>query len=280
MNQMLLRTVVGCVAAMAASPALGHDFWIAPTAFHSKAGERIDLTLRVGHLDNAEDVKRDSTRIEQFSLLTPDGTKSDVLGQDRYSPAGVIRPHVPGLNIVIFDSNTVAHTMDSAKFEAYLKEEGLERIVAERAKRGESGATGVETYSRCAKSLIWIDGDAPASSSNNSDRATGMRLELIAAKSPGELKPGDDLSVQLLFDGKPIEGVKIVAANTANATADDPEGQVIARSDADGRAPFKLPVGGMWMIHAVHMTRLPEEAEADWESIWTSLTFEIGKPRE
>ena len=265
-----------CLAATLTTTVAAHDFWIAPSAFVSNAGERIDLRLRVGHLDHADDVVRDPARIERFSLLTPDGLIKDIVGVDAHAPAGVIRPTIPGLNIAIYDSTSVSHTMEAAKFEAYLKEEGLERIVAERAKRGESGASGVEIYSRCAKSLIWIDGDAPAAPAGTGDSAMGMRLELVAAKMPGELKPGDDMPVQLLFDGNPIEGVKIVAANTANASADDPEGQVIARSDADGRASFKLPVAGMWMIHAVHMQRLPDDAEAQWESLWASLTFEIG----
>jgi len=265
-----------CLAAALATPVTAHDFWIAPSAFGCTAGARIDLHLRVGHLDQAEDVVRDPARIERFALLAPDGAMQDIVGLDGRSPAGVVRPTVPGLNIAVYDSGSVAHTMEAAKFEAYLADEGLEHVIAERTRRGESSATGVEIFSRCAKSLLCIKGDSALGEESSADRPVGMRLELIALRNPEDVKPGDAMPVRVLFDGKPVAGVKIVAANLANASADNPEGQIIERSDDEGRVTLQLPVGGMWMMHAVHMQRLPECAEADWESLWASLTFEIG----
>ncbi len=264
-----------CVAAALVSPVAAHDFWIAPSSFISRASERIDLRLRVGHVDQPDDVVRDPAHIQRFVLLAPDSSMKDIVGQDGRSPAGVMRPTVPGLNIAIYDSTYVSHTMEAAKFESYLAEEGLEHIIAERARLGESSAPGVEIYSRCAKSLILVEGENASGGDPSGDRPVGMRLELVAVKHPRDLLPGDAMPVRVLFEGKPVAGIKIVAANLANASADDPEGQVIARSDADGTATLKMPVSGMWMIHAVHMQRLPDAAEADWESLWASLTFEI-----
>ena len=43
----------------------------------------------------------------------------------------------------------------------------------------------------------------------------------------------------------------------------------------DGRVRFRLQPGGMWLVKTVHMVRAPGGSNAEWESIWASLTFEV-----
>jgi len=31
----------------------------------------------------------------------------------------------------------------------------------------------------------------------------------------------------------------------------------------------------VWLVKAVHMIPLPKDGDADWESFWASLTFEL-----
>jgi hypothetical protein len=58
---------------------------------------------------------------------------------------------------------------------------------------------------------------------------------------------------------------------------------VSARSDKDGRVRLRLPHAGMWMVKAVHMIPAPAGTQADWQSFWASLTFDLpaagGPPR-
>jgi len=66
---------------------------------------------------------------------------------------------------------------------------------------------------------------------------------------------------------------------TANAfvTAihrDDPAARVSARSDASGRVTLSLPRSGVWLVKSVQMIAAPAGSNADWESLWASLTFE------
>jgi hypothetical protein len=49
----------------------------------------------------------------------------------------------------------------------------------------------------------------------------------------------------------------------------------MAQSDRDGRAAFKIEEPGAWLVKAVHMVPAPAGSNADWESFWASLTFEI-----
>jgi len=57
----------------------------------------------------------------------------------------------------------------------------------------------------------------------------------------------------------------VVAFNKLN-----PDEKQSVRSDAQGRAKFRVDANGVWLIKAVHI--LP--AGADWSSYWASLTFE------
>ncbi|HMC15773.1 MAG TPA: hypothetical protein VKI18_09085, partial [Albitalea sp.] len=56
----------------------------------------------------------------------------------------------------------------------------------------------------------------------------------------------------------------------------DPNAKIALRSDADGRVLLPLSHVGAWMIKAVHMRPAPAGSGADWESLWASLSFEVG----
>ena len=60
-----------------------------------------------------------------------------------------------------------------------------------------------------------------------------------------------------------------IAMNTLN-----PAEKQSARSDADGRVAFRVHSGGMWLIKAVHMIPAAAGSDAQWESLWASLTFQ------
>ena len=73
-------------------------------------------------------------------------------------PAGSAIVGEAGTQWAGYQSRHYPATLDAAKFESYLKEEGLERVIAERKKRGQSGAPGRERFYRCAKSLLEVSG--------------------------------------------------------------------------------------------------------------------------
>ena len=75
---------------------------------------------------------------------------------------------------------------------------------------------------------------------------------------------------QVLSDGKPQTGALVKAISR-----DDPEKTVTARSGRSGEVSLALPRNGVWLVEAVRMTRAPKDVDADWESVWASVTFEI-----
>ncbi|HEY6064954.1 MAG TPA: DUF4198 domain-containing protein [Thermoanaerobaculia bacterium] len=249
----------------AAARVLAHDFWIEPTTFRPDVGSRVGLALRVGQGFRGDPVPRLPELIEKFVAVSGGGEQT-VGGAPGRDPAGSATIAEPGWIVVGYRSRPKPLELPADKFEQYLKDEGLEKIIAARAEHGDSEKPSKEIYSRCAKALL----DANGAGAGGYDRALGLRLELVPQKSPKALGKDRAMPVRLLFEGKPLAGALVVALNR-----EDPEKRVSARSDKAGRVSLALAPAGVWLVKAVHMVPAPPSSGADWESLWASVTFEI-----
>jgi uncharacterized GH25 family protein len=256
------------LAVLSAQAAGAHDFWIEPSAFTPAPGQRVAVRLRVGQELRGDPVPRAPALIRRFAVVGAAG-ESPVPGVPNTEPAGFASFQAPGLYMVVYDGNRAPVELDGRKFEESLKQEGLEKISALRASRGQSAAGVKEVFSRFAKSLIAAgNGSGPGY-----DRVLGQRLELVPETNPYALTGGGVLRVRLIHRDKPLAGALIVALQKGR-----PEAKVSARSDSQGRAELKLDRSGFWLVKAVHMIPAPSETGADWESFWASLTFEVPGP--
>lgn len=255
----------GLAAALDGATARAHEFWVEPATFTLEAGGRLGVRLCVGDGFEGWSLARNAQRIEKFVATGPAG-EQPVVGLDGSEPAGIARLTTPGGYVIAYRSNRAFTEMPTLKFDAYLKDKGLDRIVALRAKQGADRQQVVhEAYSRNSKALIRVGNTGAIV-----DRRMGLRLELVAAPERSSADRSDIHTYQLLFDGKPLADALVVA--TRPGTADD---DLKVRTDAEGRASFRLTAPGMWRIAVVHMIRAPADVAADWESLWASLTFEI-----
>jgi uncharacterized GH25 family protein len=247
----------------AVSFAHAHEFWLEPETYQKDELSPLRVGIRVGEHFEGKPVKRDASRIIQFTARVSEySTKVTGLdGQD----VNFVRFDHPGLGIIAYQSNHKFIELPGDKFEAYLREEGLDHIVELRKQRGQSDKPGKEIYSRSAKSLIRLVGDT-----EGMDQSVGLRLELIAGKNPYNMKPGDELPIRLLFDGKPLPDARIKAVH--GTSSGDP---VTARTDRMGFARIKLNSAGTWLVTSIHMQEAPNDSEADWESFWASSTFQV-----
>lgn len=287
--------LAGMIFALGLSvPAMAHDLWIEPSTFHPEVGELVWVGLRIGHPPTGgEPVRRDERRLERFVLRGPQG-ETPIPGLDGREPAGWIRPPAPGRYVVALRSHAAVSVLPAEVFERYLEEKGLQAVSAERARRGDSGEPGRERYSRALKALLTVDGlrQVPAerlqdAAGLGADRPLGLRLELIARADPSTLRAGDSLPVELRFENRPLAGVRVEAhpllsaaeASTPALAVSTPtvSAPLVARTDARGRVRFTLPQEGPWLLTAVHMIPASSGVEEDWESVWTALSFSVGR---
>lgn len=267
-----------------------HDLWIQPSTFHPAPDELVRVDLRIGHpATGGEPVPRDDSHLERFILQGPDG-ETAIPGLDGREPAGWIRPPVPGRYVLALRSREAVNVLPARAFESYLREEGLDRVIAERARRDETDQPGKERYSRALKALLTVESPRAAPHTPGAphkagdtvwNRPLGLRLELMLLDDPQALRPETTLTVELRFEGRPLPGA-LVQAHSLEAGRDpraldgrhDPVFR--ARTDDRGRITFVPPSGGAWLLTAVHMVPAPTEVTEDWQSVWTALTFDVG----
>lgn len=266
---MKLPTTLAALLFLAATlAAAAHEFWVRPSSFSASAGQKIDVRLFVGDGFPGEALGRNGPMIERFVAVGPKG-ETPINGRNGVDPAGSVTLADPGAHILVFRNLPSRLELEGEKFDKYLAEEGLDRIIAKRKEKGDSTKPGREMFSRCAKSIVRVDGKA-----DGYDRQVKLRFEMTPENDPFTLTPGkegaDSLRLRAVFEEKPAAG-RLVTARIA----DDPSLLIKGTTDDQGRVSFRLPRAGVWMISAVHMTEAPAGADADWESTWSSLTFEL-----
>lgn len=276
-----MRLMISCLAALALHTGAGaHDFWIEATDWTPNSGQSIGVRLRVGDGLQGEAVRRDPARIERFVAYDP-GVEGEtpVTGEGGAEPAGTITFLTPGVGTLVYRSRPAFITLEAKEFHAYLEEEGLEHVIKARAGAGSSETPGREMFSRCCKALALV-GDGPR---EGFDREVGLRLELTpvstqaseqapgaaglaAGANPFARRASEPFAVRLTFEGRALEGALVHASQPGAQTLG-------ARTDAHGVALLPIGAEGFWLITAVHMIAV-DSPDADWESLWASLTFE------
>ena len=247
-----------------AAGARAHDFRVQPDRYAVAAGETVRLRLFVGEAFDGLPFLRDPRHMKRFDVVGPDG-RAAVPGERNRITVGRIGPLAPGAHVVGYQSTYTLLTLAADRFDSYLKKEGFDAVRALRAERGETGAPGREAYARSAKTVVVAAGAAAGH-----DAVLGLALELVPERAPDAVRAGEAMPVRLLLDGAPLAGAPVTA--WARAAPDRP---ARARTDAAGRAELRLPHAGAWLVRAVHMRPAAPGRDADWESVWASLTFAV-----
>lgn len=292
-----------CIVALLISQrAAAHDFWIEPASFHTAPGSVLPVSLHVGEHLVGKEKDRSDERIIEFVAVDSSGGKHPVVGRDGKSPAGMVKIPKVGPSLVGYHCTPAFIELEADLFSRYLAMEGLDHIIKHRADTGQSRESARERYRRCAKALLTCTKDGmPGTAVEEADAGLGHRFGF-----PLEIMPIDDprvsreqsTSFRVLFGGKPLENAMLMALSRAQ-----PDRVLKSRTDAKGAAAFKLDDRGMWLVKVVHMIPV-EKAEpgtkavqdesqkgtksqkgtesqqasmdnAQWESFWASLTFEI-----
>jgi Domain of unknown function (DUF4198) len=246
---------------LAAADVQAHDFWIEPSTFRPAPGAAVAVGLRVGQNFVGDPVPRFSDSIAQF-FVRQGGGEHAIDGLEGVDPAGRLRADGQSTAVIGYRNTGSFVALPADKFEDYLRSEGLERIIALRTARRERDKPGREHFYRYAKALLTGQATSEAVM-----RPLGFAYEIVPERDPTRGPPA--FRGRVLHDGKPLAGALVVAMLHS-----DPSVRLTARSDAQGAFSFALPRSGVWLIKSVHMVRAWFFSDADWDSLWASLTFE------
>jgi hypothetical protein len=270
-----MRAAIACLAELCALWALccsrveAHEFWMWARPFSAPAGAVTHLTLHVGQYfegDLAGFTTAHAVAVHDYSQDKTEDLRAR-LPSDFALPELRLQLKGAGTHVVAYDSVPSTITLSADKFHAYLHDEGLDAVIQKREASGTAALPGRERFRRCIKTLLTAGGKSDATATVR----TGQRLELVPMSDPNLKAEGDTLAFGLFFDGHPLAGTLVKAWYRH-------EGQTLlirARTDENGRVAFSLPYAGGWMLSTVHMIPALDTAEADWDSYWGNLTFEL-----
>jgi uncharacterized GH25 family protein len=250
-------------------PCAAHDYWLAPEQFLALPGSKIATHLYFGDRFEIEDERPfQKPRTPFFQLVGAGGTTDLTPTPDGRKPVAELTLPTEGTYVLVLDRTAQSITLEAAQFDAYHKEEGLADVLEWRRRNRQSGAAGRERYSRSVKALL----QAGQRTDPIATRPLGRRIEIVPLQNPYDLKPGQELAVQVLFEGRPLADCQVEAFYRQ-------AGKPVAltrRTDGEGKASFRLEQPGPWIVRLVHMRPCREECAAiDWESFWSSLTFAL-----
>ena len=250
-------------------PGTAHEFWLWSETFSPPVGASVRLTLNVGEYfvgDLAGFSAQSTASLRRYAT----GVDQDLSARARTAtPRAEFRLELAhaGTHLVAYDGNPTQITLAADKFHAYLHDEGLDAIVQQREDAKTAGMPGRERYRRCVKTLLKVGGKSDATYAVR----TAQRLEILPLSDPLATAVGGPLEFSLLFDGKPIANRLVKAWHKR----DRQTVMIRAISNDAGKVVFNLPYAGPWMISIVHMIPATDTADADWDSYWGNLTFEL-----
>jgi 5-hydroxyisourate hydrolase-like protein (transthyretin family) len=262
MKQLTTLLVFGSIAALA------HDMYLMPRRFYVQPGENILVSVHNGDSFPQGEHGVDPSRMPNFTVVGGEPLKDvRILGNATHGFAAI-----PGQGTKWVKNHSLPRLLELAapRWEKYLMQEGLNHVVAERAKMGETNVMGRELYSKFTKAMV-VSGESDGQYTAN----LGYPVEFILEADPARMSAGDSLPVQLLWNGKPAGDVQVELAWAPNHKGPENRIFIAGRTDAQGRIRVALEKSGLYRLHAVVMERCKDKSKADWESYWASLTFEL-----
>lgn len=244
----------------------GHEFWLHPEKFICKRGETINIRFKVGENFKGDNWSGNSKRINSL-ILYLENAKDDLSEQLSTATGDSLQlaMYDEGTAMVAFNSTNTFIEMEAAKFNAYLKEDGLYNAISDREKNHEINKTGRERYQRSVKTLIQVG----AKRNNCFKQSTELPLDIIPQSNPYLLKNNQPFIARILFNKKPLANYDIRIWHRLRDTTL----QQHLKTNQKGEVRFLVNTSGEWMISTVKMTKLQNDAMADWQSYWGSLTW-------
>ncbi len=270
MRKKALRSVVMLAVLVVPGVLLAHDTWLVPSAYRPQPGAMVKLSVATSEAFPTSDGAAAADRIARFVVRTAAGDKG-VTGYavDGMYLVGQAEAPQSGHMIAVAENKPRLIVLEPKDFNEYIGHEELKQVMEARAAAGATDTQGREKYRKITKAALCVGSkidDAVYA------RPFGLWLEIMPERSPCGLRAGDALTVRVLFQGKPIAGVH-VAAGYAGVTGHSYPQWI--PTDKNGRATVKLDRAGAWFVRALHMIPLEGDAEAQWQSSFSTLTFEV-----
>ncbi len=244
-----------------------HDFWLVPKKFRIAPGDSLTILANTG-MDFPNSLSAVTPdRIDQFKIvgesIKENITEFAVQGNSLATKCSIEKS---GTFVIAASLKPREIKLTGKEFNEYLLADGLPNIYELRKKEGILDKDAVEYYSKYPKTIIQVGNKIDDSVT----KPIGLPIEIVPKVNPYQLKKGDELEVSILFQGKPLPNAEI--AWSYPGRGEEFAGSI--KTDEEGQATIPLTKAGPYVIRLTHMEWVKKPTH-EWESYWTSLTFEV-----
>jgi uncharacterized GH25 family protein len=242
--------------------AQAHMLWLNANNYSPAIGETVFLEIGFGHQYPRDEVIKEGS-VESVYALGAEGQK---IGVDEIFPTFYkFTPPAAGLYqvIAVMKPGFVSKTTEGMRLGS---------------KKDHANAVDCFAFRMTAEALIAVGpkGGLVGESKNP--------LEIVAMKNPLDLKVGETLPLKILFEGKPLAGAEVQAADSSQGAAvqehtghgagmKNQHWTQETESNSEGIAQIELNSKGPWMFTILHKTPYPDKDVCNDYSYRTSLTM-------
>jgi uncharacterized GH25 family protein len=249
---------MAALAFIIAPKAQAHDLWA--TAENPTAGQPLVGILGYGH-DFPEGEEIAAERVSIFYPLEVIDAQGNKLATK------------PG------DKNYIFVTQEPVKEGTYLLTTGYKPTFwsytpegsAMKSKKDTPNATSCEQWTRWGKGIVNVG----AAADDFVTKPIGNSLEMVPLTNPGKVKVGDDMVIQVLFDGKPLPKTTVAGILAGNKHHEDGNRDFYATTNGEGKITFSPIKEGLWTLIVIAQKEFEDKAVCDTTDVDASLTFNI-----
>lgn len=249
--------------------ATAHDSWLVAEKQSVEGGESARISFLTGEVFPISDAATTPDRVGAFDVMFGSrrvGIEIVELTENALRARATLNEE--GYHVIGCTLRPRLITMTGKDFDLYLEGEEARGAIERRAGAPDGPVT--EQYTKLTKTIVRVG--KPADTDVGYSAVLGQRLEIVPISNPFDWAKGGAASVRVLLDGHPWEGVVLSAGHEGRGKH---EYVYRGRTNAAGEASIPLNAGGRWFIKAYHIRAANPLADYSWESLWSSLTFDV-----
>jgi uncharacterized GH25 family protein len=247
--------------------AYAEELWIKPTKFLYKVGENLMVNFRFGDNYFGLAWKFEPSQIVALELHQKN-TKKDLKAKVTQDPKiNLTTPlDLEGTYILSMQTSEEVTETEATAFNAYLDDYALDDANYSRKKNNEVDKKGTEIVTRYSKLIV----QAGEKLDNTFRKEIGSPVEIVPEENPYSLKVGSPVHFKILYNKKPLFGVRVKVWNLYNNKVSVQN--IFAQQD--GVIETHITNNGSWMVSFAKM--IPsKDPKADWQTLRASLVFGI-----
>ncbi|ABM01013.1 DUF4198 domain-containing protein [Shewanella amazonensis] len=248
-----------------------HDRWILPTHFNVSAedGKGVWISADVSASNQVFEVDK-PFGAEDVLIVTPEGNTDRPSSSYRGSRRSVFDYQLTGEGTYRLEKEA------KPRYFSRYKIKGQDTPVRSNLDKAATRAAMPKDAVELESALYFSRVESYVTLNKPSDKAfapKGEYLELVPVTHPADFVEGEPLSLKLLFNGKPAEGVKVNVVADGTRYRNQIE-EVSLVSDKAGLVQFTPARAGRFLLHAEYEEAMKDTRLADKTVSEIFLTFE------